>query len=57
MTPDILTLEEAAKLLRVSTKTLGKLARSGEVPAMRLGREWRFSREQLMRRLNGNCAA
>lgn len=55
--PDILTLEEAAKLLRVSTKTLSKLAKAGDVPSMKLGREWRFSRSQILRRFNGDCAA
>lgn len=55
--PEILTLTEAAKLLRVCTKTLAKLASEGEVPAMKLGRDWRFSRAAIMRRLNGDRAA
>jgi excisionase family DNA binding protein len=57
MKPEVLTLEEAAELLRVSTKTLAKDAKSGKVPATKIGREWRFSRATIMRRLNGDRAA
>ena len=44
---DILTLSEAAKLVRVSPKTLGELARTRRVPAQKVGREWRFLRGAL----------
>jgi len=33
---------EAAGLLGVHPKTLQRLARSGEVPAVRIGRYWRY---------------
>jgi excisionase family DNA binding protein len=33
---------EAAALLQIHEKTLIKLARDGKVPAVRLGRLWRF---------------
>lgn len=39
---EILTLSEAAALIRVSQKTLGDLARRKQVPAKKVGREWRF---------------
>lgn len=52
--PDVLTLAEAAKLLRLSTKTVGKLAAAGKIPGRRLdganGR-WRFSRRALLTHL------
>ena len=44
---EILTLSEAAALIRVSRKTLGELARSQRVPAKKVGREWRFLRSAL----------
>ncbi len=48
MTKDqVLTLAEAAKLVRVGRKTLGEMAREGRVPARKVGREWRFLRSAL----------
>ena len=47
MNEDILDVEGAAKELGVSTKTIYNLARKGEIPAMRIGRAWRFSRKNL----------
>jgi excisionase family DNA binding protein len=41
---DILTLSEAAALLRVHPVTLRRLAVAWGVPHKRLGAEWRFSR-------------
>jgi excisionase family DNA binding protein len=46
----VLTAEEAATLLRVSTKTLLREARDG-VPGQKIGRSWRFSRSELLARL------
>lgn len=46
---DILTADEAAAFLKVSTKTLLKLARGGELPASKVGRAWRFVRSDLVR--------
>lgn len=46
---DILTLEEASRLFHVSTKTFLKLLREEEVPARKVGREWRFSKEALLK--------
>ena len=33
---------EAAAILKISTKTLKRLARKGSIPAMHVGRQWRF---------------
>jgi excisionase family DNA binding protein len=46
---DILTLDEAAAYLRVHPRTLRTKASEGEVPAAKIGRVWRFHREQLER--------
>lgn len=47
-TGDILTLEEASLLFQVSTKTFLKLLREENLPARKIGREWRFSRTALL---------
>ena len=54
---DILTLAEAAAFVRVSQKTMGERARSGQVPAQKVGREWRFLRSSLERWLSGQYSA
>jgi excisionase family DNA binding protein len=46
---EILTADEAAALLKVSTKTLLRLARRRELPASKVGRSWRFVRWDLLR--------
>jgi excisionase family DNA binding protein len=38
----LLTSEEAAALLSIHPKTLQKFARSGKIPAVRIGDLWRF---------------
>jgi excisionase family DNA binding protein len=48
MTDDILSLEQAIEFLGVSEKTLIKLLREEHIPARKIGREWRFSREALL---------
>lgn len=46
---EVLNLEEASNLLGVSTKTLQKILREEEIPARKIGREWRFSRIALLK--------
>lgn len=55
--PEVLTLEEAAKLLRVCKTTVKELATSGAFPYRMAGREWRFGRAALLRWINGDRAA
>ena len=42
-----LTLEEAAQYLKMGKSTLYDLARKRNVPAHKMGREWRFDAEEL----------
>jgi len=42
-----LTLEEAAKHLKMGKSTLYDLARKRSVPAHKMGREWRFDAAEL----------
>lgn len=48
MNNDILNLEQTIEFLGVSEKTLIKLLREEHIPARKIGREWRFSREALI---------
>ena len=53
-TPDVLTLSEAADLLRIDSTELDQLALRSEIPARRIGSEWRFNREALLAWVNGD---
>jgi excisionase family DNA binding protein len=57
MDKEILDVEGAATLLGVSTTTIYHLARKGEIPATRVGREWRFSRTHLIQWVANGAAA
>jgi excisionase family DNA binding protein len=48
MNNEILNLEQAIEFLGVSEKTLIKLLREEHIPARKIGREWRFSKEALI---------
>jgi excisionase family DNA binding protein len=45
---EVLTLEQAAALLQVEPAAVAALAHTGEVPARRVGEQWRFSRAALI---------
>lgn len=47
--PELLTVREAADLLAVSEKTVYRLARSGQLPHVRLGASVRVPRAALLR--------
>ncbi len=47
MSVTLLTAAEVADELRVSTMTIYRLIRRGELPAVRVGRNYRVPREQL----------
>jgi excisionase family DNA binding protein len=46
--PDVLTARQAAALLQVEPGVVADLAESGELPARRVGGEWRFARRALL---------
>ncbi len=46
--PDALTVKEVAEILRVSTKTVYKLIKENEIPAVKVGREQRIAKAQLI---------
>lgn len=45
--PEVLTPEQAASILDMTTRRLSELAAAGVVPAVRIGRAWRFSKTRL----------
>jgi excisionase family DNA binding protein len=44
-----LTTEEVLSYLKITPRTIYRLIRSGELPAVRIGRQWRFRRGDLDR--------
>jgi|SRR4051794_1630388 excisionase family DNA binding protein len=51
---EVMTLDEAASLLRIEPDRLAQLAESGDVPGRRLGEDWRFTRTALLNWLGNN---
>ena len=49
---EILTLEEVALYLRLKPQTIYKWAQEKRIPAVKLGKEWRFRRSILDRWLD-----
>ena len=49
---DTLSADEAAALLHLNVKRVQALARSGKLPAARIGRKWLFARRELERMLS-----
>jgi excisionase family DNA binding protein len=44
---DVLTLDEVAAYLRVHTSTIYRLLKRKELPAFKVGSDWRFTRESV----------
>ena len=49
---EILTLEEVAHYLRLKPQTIYKWAQEKKIPAVKLGKEWRFRRSVIDRWLD-----
>ena len=45
----IMTTKEVARYLRLHEITVGKYAAEGKIPAIRIGRVWRFDKEAIDR--------
>lgn len=45
---EVLNLEETAGLLRVSNQTVYNMIRDGRIKAYKVGREWRFLKQDIM---------
>ncbi|MBX3176143.1 MAG: helix-turn-helix domain-containing protein [Candidatus Hydrogenedentes bacterium] len=47
MNIDIMTVEDVARYLKLKPQTVYKWAQEGQIPATKLGKEWRFRRRIL----------
>ena len=45
--PEIMTTKEIAEYLRLHPITICKYAAEGQIPAIRIGRVWRFDKEAI----------
>jgi excisionase family DNA binding protein len=46
---EVLTLNEAAALFRISRRTMFRMIEKKEIPAFKIGGQWRFKRDYLLR--------
>jgi len=49
----VMTIDDLAKYLKLSTSTLYKLCADGKAPGQKVGRHWRFHREVIDQWLRG----
>lgn len=54
--PELLTTREAALVLRVEIDTLRRLAKAAQIPAVKVGGDWRFFKTRLLDHLHGRTA-
>lgn len=47
VTDSWLTLVELAEYLKISQSKLYRMAQNGEIPASKIGTQWRFNREEI----------
>ena len=45
----IFTIKELAKYLKINTVTAYRLASSGRIPGFKVGRQWRFAKDDINR--------
>ena len=57
MQDDILTIEEVAKYLRVSDRTVYDWAQKGEIPAGKIGTVWRFKKQEVENWVNARLSS
>jgi len=46
---EVLTTKETAAFLRAHVETVRRLATRGEIPSFKVGKDWRFRKEALIR--------
>ena len=51
--PEIMTTKELAKYLKLHEITICKYAAEGKIPAIRIGRVWRFDKEAIDKWISG----
>ncbi len=53
MREDILTIKDVAEYLKVTERTLYRLAQEGKIPAFKVGASWRFKRGDIYAWIEG----
>lgn len=54
--PEVMTTEEVVAYLRISRKTINKLVKNKELPAQKIGKNYRFLKSEIDRYLKGESA-
>lgn len=54
MNMQLMTLEEASGLLKISVLEVRRLAKRGVLPGVKIGNRWRINTEALAAQINGN---
>jgi len=49
---EIMTVKQVAEYLQMDEHTIYKLARSGQIPAIKIAGQWRFKREVIDKWIN-----
>ena len=52
--PRLMTIDEAAKYLRIHKSTVYRLAKGGRIPASKVGNKWRFRKDVIDQWLSEN---
>lgn len=52
--PDYLNVQEVAELLRVSNQTVYNMLKDGRLSAHKFGKEWRFSKKDVVEAMEGD---
>jgi PTS system nitrogen regulatory IIA component len=53
MNSEVLTVEEVANYLRIDIRTVYRLAKKGDIPCIKIGRQWRFNRDDIKELVSG----
>ena len=53
MTDEILTIEDAAKFLKLSPATVRQFLKNGVIPGRQVGRKWRTTKRGLLNYIDG----
>ncbi|WP_298166664.1 helix-turn-helix domain-containing protein [Novosphingobium sp.] len=57
MPEEILTVREVAEFLKVTERTIYRLATEGQIPSFKVGGSWRFQRSDLIQWMNEQAKA
>ncbi|MFQ6078317.1 MAG: helix-turn-helix domain-containing protein [Thermodesulfobacteriota bacterium] len=47
MSREVLTVQEVASYFRIDIRTVYRLAKKGDIPCIKIGRQWRFDRNTI----------